>query len=72
MWEEANGLFATYLRLSFFRLKGMYLKLGQYISSRADLVPDEYCRDLAALQDAVPPSPMAVVKVRGGGGRWWW
>jgi aarF domain-containing kinase len=40
----------------------MYLKLGQYVSSRADLVPEAYTEELASLQDAVPPSPIERVR----------
>jgi len=62
VWEEANYIYGAYLRLAFFRLKGSYIKMAQYISSRADIVPDAFSDELSALQDAVPPSPLAAVR----------
>ncbi len=62
IWEEANYIYGAYLRLAFFRLKGSYIKMAQYISSRADIVPDAFSDELSALQDAVPPSPLAAVR----------
>jgi predicted unusual protein kinase regulating ubiquinone biosynthesis (AarF/ABC1/UbiB family) len=38
-------------------LGGMQIKLGQFLSSRADIVPDAVRRELAGLQDEVPPAP---------------
>ncbi|MFD1096304.1 ABC1 kinase family protein [Salegentibacter chungangensis] len=34
-----------------------YIKLGQLLSTRPDLLPDEYLNALASLQDDVPPIP---------------
>lgn len=36
--------------------------MAQYISSRADIVPDAFSDELSALQDAVPPSSLAEVR----------
>jgi predicted unusual protein kinase regulating ubiquinone biosynthesis (AarF/ABC1/UbiB family) len=36
---------------------GMQIKLGQFLSSRADIVPDAVRRELAGLQDEVPAAP---------------
>ncbi len=38
-------------------LGGMQIKLGQFLSSRADIVPDMVRHELAGLQDEVPPAP---------------
>lgn len=38
-------------------LGGMQIKLGQFLSSRADIVPDSVRHELAGLQDEVPPAP---------------
>lgn len=34
-----------------------FVKAGQYLSTRADVLPQEYLRELAKLQDHVPPFP---------------
>lgn len=38
-----------------------FIKLGQLLSTRADLLPDAYRRELRKLQDSVPPIPAADV-----------
>ncbi len=42
-------------------LQGLMIKPCQYLSSRADLVPDEYIAVLSHLQDKVPPRPYRVI-----------
>jgi ubiquinone biosynthesis protein len=37
------------------QLGGAYLKLGQFLSLRSDLIPTEYCDELKNLQDNVKP-----------------
>ena len=39
-----------------------YVKLGQVLSTRADLLPDSYIRELETLQDNVGPIPLAEVE----------
>ncbi len=39
-----------------------FLKLGQLLSSRPDLLPDVYIEELSKLVDAVPPFPFAEVE----------
>ena len=39
-----------------------FIKLGQLLSTRADLLPPEYLHELAKLQDEVTPIPMAQVE----------
>lgn len=39
-----------------------YIKLGQLLSTRPDLLPDEYLNALASLQDNVPPVPFEEIK----------
>lgn len=39
-----------------------YIKLGQVLSTRADLLPAEIIDELATLQDRVPPIPIEVVR----------
>ncbi|MBR56902.1 MAG: hypothetical protein CMH54_02465 [Myxococcales bacterium] len=44
------------------QLKGASMKLGQYLSSDPDLVPDEYLDTLTALQSTAPPMTFASVR----------
>ncbi|MGH2598041.1 MAG: ABC1 kinase family protein [Dehalococcoidia bacterium] len=44
------------------RLQGLMIKPCQFLSSRADLVPDEYIEVLSRLQDQVPPRPYAEIR----------
>jgi ubiquinone biosynthesis protein len=43
------------LRLSFEELGGTFIKLGQLLSLRPDLIPKEYCDEFQLLQDKVKP-----------------
>ena len=38
-------------------LEGLWVKLGQFMSTRADVVPDAWVQELKKLQDAMPPRP---------------
>jgi aarF domain-containing kinase len=44
------------------RNQGLLIKTAQFLSSRPDVVPDEYIEVLSHLQDEVPPEPFAVIK----------
>ena len=46
---------AQQLRETALRLKGVLIKIGQFMSTRVDLLPPEYTQELALLQDQVPP-----------------
>ena len=50
------------LRMAFEELGPTYIKLGQILSTRPDLVPVDILEELARLQDEVPPSPFEAVK----------
>ena len=50
------------LRLMLEELGATYIKLGQMLSSRSDLLPDELTSELARLQDHVPPFPFEQVR----------
>lgn len=47
---------------TFISLGPVYIKLGQWLSSRADILPQPYMEELAKLQDDVPPAPFDKVK----------
>lgn len=46
-----------HLRLALEELGTTFIKLGQILSTRADLLPPEYLVELRKLQDAAPPVP---------------
>jgi predicted unusual protein kinase regulating ubiquinone biosynthesis (AarF/ABC1/UbiB family) len=47
---------------TFIELGPSYIKLGQWLSSRADLLPLPYLEELSKLQDEVPPAELSKVK----------
>jgi ubiquinone biosynthesis protein len=49
------------VRKAFERLGVTYIKLGQFLAMRFDILPEEVCRELANLFDDVPPMPYPVV-----------
>ena len=44
---------------TFIELGPSYIKLGQWLSTRADIMPQPYLEVLATLQDEVPPAPFS-------------
>ena len=50
------------LRRALERLGGAFVKLGQMLSVRPDLIPPEYVVELEKLQDAVAPMPFETVR----------
>jgi ubiquinone biosynthesis protein len=50
------------LREGFFRLQGLYLKLGQLISILATALPPSFRDELTVLQDKIPPKDYKVIK----------
>lgn len=47
---------------TFISLGPVYIKLGQWLSSRADILPQPYMEELGKLQDQVPAAPFESVK----------
>ena len=47
---------------TFLSLGPVYIKLGQWLSSRADILPQPYLEELSKLQDKVPAAPFEQVK----------
>jgi ubiquinone biosynthesis protein len=52
---------AEHLRRACEELGTMFIKLGQLLSTRSDLLSEAYRTELAKLQDEVPPLPVAVI-----------
>jgi ubiquinone biosynthesis protein len=53
---------AREFRLALEELGTTYVKLGQLLSSRSDLLPDIYIEELSRLVDDVPPVPFAEIE----------
>ena len=47
---------------TFITLGPVYIKLGQWLSSRADILPQPYLEELGKLQDSVPSAPFDQIK----------
>lgn len=56
IWDANYEINARFLYSAILRLKGLWTKTAQYLSSRADFVPVPYVRELSKLQDEAPVS----------------
>lgn len=52
----------AHLRLALEELGTTFIKLGQILSTRADLLPPEYLAELTKLQDSAPPVPFEAIQ----------
>ena len=55
--SDSQGSRGERLRLSLEELGPVFIKFGQAVSTRPDLLPPDIAAELAKLQDAVPPFP---------------
>lgn len=62
--RRLHGRNARLLREKMIEQRGVFIKIGQFLSSRVDLLPEEYTAELAKLQDQVPPAPIADIRRR--------
>uniref|UniRef100_A0A7S1B696 Beta-lactamase-related domain-containing protein n=1 Tax=Corethron hystrix TaxID=216773 RepID=A0A7S1B696_9STRA len=60
--EEAHVRNAARLRDGIGSLRGFWIKVGQYLSTRADVMPGAYVDALSSLQDDVPAVPFGDVR----------
>jgi ubiquinone biosynthesis protein len=59
--RESPAAIGARIRHAFERLGVTYVKLGQFLAMRFDILPEDVCRELARLFDAVPPMPTSIV-----------
>lgn len=61
LWLRLHERNAARVYSAIVRLEGLWVKAGQYLSTRADVLPEPYVRRLRLLQDTLPPRPWAEV-----------
>jgi len=59
--RESPAAIGVRVRHAFEWLGITYVKLGQFLAMRFDILPEDVCRELARLFDAVPPMPASAV-----------
>ena len=62
LWSQVHERNAVRLTMQIKRLRGFWVKVGQYLSSRADVMPAEYLRELASLTDSMPSRPYSEIQ----------
>eukprot|EP00850_Spirogloea_muscicola_P013679 SM000094S24696 [mRNA] locus=s94:204833:212175:- [translate_table: standard] len=62
LWEAAHDRNARRVYAAVVALEGLWVKAGQYLSTRADVLPEAYILSLQLLQDALPARPFEEVK----------
>src|SRR5882672_8665396 len=62
-WRRLEQPRAVRLRLALENLGPIFVKFGQVLSTRRDLLPADVADELARLQDRVPPFPAAQARV---------
>jgi ubiquinone biosynthesis protein len=55
---------AERVRMAIEELGPTFIKLGQILSTRGDIVPAEFIRELEKLQDTVPPTDVALIQAQ--------
>ncbi|GAB4854107.1 hypothetical protein Ancab_022690 [Ancistrocladus abbreviatus] len=55
LWQKAHERNAKRVLDLMLELEGLWVKLGQYLSTRADVLPGAYINLLKQLQDSLPP-----------------
>lgn len=64
IWDAAHDRNARFLYKKFVGLEGLWVKLGQYLSSRADFMPEPFIEHLGKCQDSVPAREWSDVKAQ--------
>ncbi|KAL8433652.1 hypothetical protein ACSSS7_003750 [Eimeria intestinalis] len=63
-WEQRHEHFANLVWDNIKELKGWWVKVGQFLSTRSDLLPQQYIHHLIKLQDMMPTTPYEVIRKR--------
>ncbi len=61
-WRLRTTSLAIRLRLALEDLGPLYVKFGQVLSTRRDLLPNDFIDELTKLQDRVPPFPTSLAR----------
>jgi predicted unusual protein kinase regulating ubiquinone biosynthesis (AarF/ABC1/UbiB family) len=62
--RELHRKNAVLIREKALEMKGVMIKVGQFLSSRKDFLPDEFIEELSELQDRVPPHDFSEIRQR--------
>ncbi|WP_238579131.1 ABC1 kinase family protein [Neobacillus niacini] len=61
-WEKLWGKIGERYRNTLFELEGLLIKVGQFLSTRADLLPKAFISQIEDLTDKVPPSDWSEIE----------
>ncbi|MDG5473425.1 AarF/UbiB family protein [Jeotgalibacillus sp. ET6] len=61
-WSRLTGRQAREYKKLALKLEGLMIKLGQFLSTRADIMPKSFINELDGLTDRVPPVPWEKAK----------
>lgn len=61
-WEKVHAVNAARVYKVACRLRGFWVKVGQYLSSRGDVMPAAWVRELSKMQDTMPFQPLRDVR----------
>ncbi|MGY0694712.1 ABC1 kinase family protein [Virgibacillus sp. FSP13] len=61
-WNDLLSKMASEYREKAIKLGGVLIKVGQFLSTRADFMPEVFIRELTGLVDRVPPAPFSYAK----------
>ncbi|EFJ33839.1 hypothetical protein SELMODRAFT_266894 [Selaginella moellendorffii] len=59
LWDRIHHRNAERILAAITELEGLWVKFGQYLSTRADVLPEAYISMFRQLQDSLPPRPIA-------------
>lgn len=62
IWAVAHRRNAARALVIMRNLRGLWVKMGQYLSSRPDIMPDQYIDQFSTLQDSMPARPLSEVR----------